>query len=302
MAYRFKGGMGPTYRKPPRPHRPPTFKGKGLPTGTKGMTPPSGLIQPAPPVPQVGNPGSKGGPAAPGSNPGPITPYSQADLQKEFSQGVINPGDAMKLSSYTPSAGQPDPRDATYWDNVNKLMFQAQQGYGQGLQQQAYSDINWGATQQNEETQRQRNERQLAESMISRGLVTSGYHNTGQAQAAQDFTSRMGELTRSKTQEDAARNAAQMAILQGFSIDEAAALAEAVARQAGNLADEADTGMPDLADGGIGGPGAGGGKGGKGRGGGGKGGKGGPKKRKKPPGIAFKGGTQASGLQRKRRK
>lgn len=159
------------------------------------------------------------------------------------------PTDLFKPTSYTPSAGQPDPRDATYWENINKLMFSAQTEYAQHLQAQQYSDIKWAATQQTELTNRQRAERALAEQMMGKGLSYSGYSNRSQAERQTDWLAHMGELTRSKQAEDAARQAAEMAIIQGWSIDEAAALAEAVARQAAAQEKEAQTGLPEMTTG-----------------------------------------------------
>lgn len=176
----------------------------------------------------------------------PVKPY-----QPQQSNEGYDPNDMFKSTSYTPSQGQPDPRGPDYWDNLGKLKFQAQQKYGSELRDQSYADINYGAERDQMLTQRARRERDLAESMIGSGLAYSGYHDRSQAEDAQDFVSQAGQFERDFSQSQAARKAAREAIVQGFSIDEAALLSEAVARQQAEMESKAAKGDPEYNQGDI---------------------------------------------------
>lgn len=181
----------------------------------------------------------------------PVKPYQPTgsldptQLQQQFSQ-TTNPADLFKFSSYTPQQGETDPRDAEYWSNVTKLLSTAQQGYNSDLLQQQYSDTDYATATQDLQRQQGIDQRSLAENAMRKGLGLSGYLDRGTAEQTTEYLRGFEDLGTNKQRQDIAAETARNAILQGFSVDEAGALAEAAARQADQMSKQAQTGAPEM--------------------------------------------------------
>lgn len=215
------------------------IKSAGLATPRLSVPQPNPNPQPpnAPEAGALSTPPAPTAPSAPPTTP-PTTPPSS--LQDALATpGPLNPQDYFK-TTYQPAPGQPDPRDSTYWSNLNKLLFESQQAYQQNQLAGTYSQADWLIKQQDMENSRKSNERKIAEAMMRQNLAYSGTHNVEQADALREHLSSYGAAETAKTREDQAREIARSAILQGLSIDEAAALAEAVMRQQAELQRQAE--------------------------------------------------------------
>ena len=164
--------------------------------------------------------------------------------QREHAQPATKPGE-FRIPSYTPAPGQPDPRDATYWANVSKLQFNAQQEYGKSLQDQQESDTAYNDALQTAIRNRALQARQLGEQAIKGNLGASGWLDRNEAEQTTAYTQARSTAALSKEQEDQARLAARSALEQGFGIDVAAELAEAGSRYGENANKEAETAEPE---------------------------------------------------------
>lgn len=112
------------------------------------------------------------------------TPLTAAQVQASLSGGAES---ALGLSSFQPSAGQPDPRGPDYWRNVNNLLFNTQAtirninlaGARDATDQaRAIGDMN---------TSRTRNQRSLGEEAMRSGLANSGWLARSEAEQGADY-------------------------------------------------------------------------------------------------------------------
>lgn len=249
-----KIGLGPGH--PARPPRPIGI-GPAKPVGPSPATTPAAR-------------GNAAAPAAPTPQSAPVDPFKQA----AESQGSSNP---FQVPSYTPQAGEADPRDAAYWTNLSKLMFNDQQAYSQDLREQTEADTAYNSALQQAIQNRSVQERQLGENALKAGLTASGWHDRTEAEQTRSYTQERANAALTKEQQDQARLAAREALVQGFGIDAAAELAAAAGRYGERQREEAAKGPGEPSAPSAPAKPAGAGKGG-GKGGGGKGkGKGGGK-------------------------
>lgn len=157
------------------------------------------------------------------------------------------PTGLFDLPAYTPQAGQPDPRDATYWANLAKLKFTDEQEYGKGLQAQQQADTSYGSALQNAIRERGVQERTLGENAIRGNLGNSGWLDRNEAEQTTAYTQDRAQALTAKEQEDQSRNSAQKAILQGFGLDANSLLSEAGGRYAEALREAAQKEEAQLA-------------------------------------------------------
>lgn len=157
------------------------------------------------------------------------TPANQPVTATPIPQTSTSP---FHIPSYNAQAGQPDPRDATYWANLNKLLFTANQEYGQSLQEQTMADTAYQAAAQEALRNRAVQQRTLGENAIRSNLSASGWLNRNETEQTTEYTSQRAQAALTKSQEDQARLTARQALAEGFSIDAAAELAAAGARAA----------------------------------------------------------------------
>jgi len=140
------------------------------------------------------------------------------------------PAGTFEIPAY--AGGGPDPRDATYWANVAKLKFNAEQEYGKSLQEQQRSDTDYGAAVQEALRARTQGQRSLGESAIRSNLGNSGWLDRSEAEDTTAYTQQRAHAQLNKTEEDQARAAARTALQQGFSLEAASELAAAAGRYA----------------------------------------------------------------------
>lgn len=179
----------------------------------------------SPEPPKVKPPEPVSPPTTPAAPHGPLTGSSLSSLNPANQQSL------QSVSSYNPTSG-PDPRDATYWANLAKLVSTSQQDYSSGQLAQTQADVNYNQQLGTMGTERQRNIRNLAESMIGSGLLRSGTHNRRQTDATADYLDALSGVQSSKTQEDQKRSATMNAILSSLGIDEMGLYADAASRYA----------------------------------------------------------------------
>lgn len=160
------------------------------------------------------------------------------------------------LPAYTPQAGQPDPRDATYWSNLAKLKFTDEQEYSKGLREQGRADTDYGDALQTAIRDRATQQRGLGEEAIRGNLGASGWLDRNEAEQTGAYTQQRAYASRVKEEEDQGRLAAQNALLQSFGIESSGLLGESAERYAQHAREEAQNAPPELAAQGGGGGGS----------------------------------------------
>lgn len=175
-------------------------------------------------------PAAPSAPSAPSTTAAPSAPAAPKGL--------------FDLPTYAPQAGQADPRDATYWANLSKLKFAAEQDYSKGLFEQQGADTSYNDALQTAIRNRGLQQRGLGEDAIRGNLGASGWLNRNEALQTTQYTQERATASLTKSQEDQARAAARSAILQGYSVDAAAELGEAAARYAQRAAEAAANAEP----------------------------------------------------------
>jgi hypothetical protein len=149
---------------------------------------------------------------------------------------------AFKLPAWTGTG--PDPRDATYWNNVASLLFTSNREYG-ALQQAGIrgdTDYKQGLAQMLVERERERES--LNAEAIRSGLTHSGYVDSTDARDTREYLSERGEFDIGYQRSRQDREQALQDLLQGFSLEAGGELTDAVNRLAGKELDDAATGEP----------------------------------------------------------
>lgn len=125
----------------------------------------------------------------------------------------------------------PDPRDSTYWQNLAKLQFTRNQQQAQLTQEQAYADTDFAEAVRRRLGQKVEDVQNIRQGANREGLFYSGQLGKRQGDYEVDFQRREADAQTAYTRANAAREAARQALAEGYSLDEAAAMAEAVDRQ-----------------------------------------------------------------------
>ncbi len=162
--------------------------------------------------------------------------------------------------SYTPQAGQEDPRDATYWANLAKLRFTDEQEYAKGLAEQTHADTDYADAVQTAIRNRTAEQRGLGENAIRSNLGNSGWLDRNESEQTTAYTQARAHAQLTKGEEDQARAAARAALIQGYGIDAAGLLAESTTRYGERKEHEAENAPGEGASGESGGATGGGGK------------------------------------------
>jgi hypothetical protein len=169
-------------------------------------------------VPGPGQPGDLlGGQGAPPAATTPTAPAPAPQAPPTPQQFTPqNQTDLLAYKGYQPAAGQPDPRDPTYYANLARLLGTSQQDYAAGQLAQATANNTFGQQTQDLQTARTRGITTLANSLIGKGLLRSGYHDVKATQATQDYLNTSAKNQSAKQAADAARQAQQAAILSNL--------------------------------------------------------------------------------------
>lgn len=186
----------------------------------------------------AGAPGALATP--PSTQSEPTAPLSESEVKPAAAAPPPAPKGLFDLPGW--SGRGEDPRDASYWRNIAKLRFSAEQGYSKGLLEQEQADTGYNDALQTAIRGRALEQRGLGEQAIRSNLGNSGWLDRSEAEDTLEYTRERSAAQLSKTQEDAAREAARSAILQGYSLDAAAELGEAAARLADRKEEQAEGG------------------------------------------------------------
>lgn len=244
-----------------RPQRPGQRRQPALGRNRSAYSPRAGLAaRVVAPAPSQATTRAQPSNAVPQTQSTPTAPLSEAPKAPAVSPA---PKGLFDLPAYS---GAEDPRDATYWANVAKLKFSAEQDYSKGLLEQQMADTGYNDARQTAIRNRATQQRGLGENAIRGNLSASGWLDRNEAEDTTAYTQERAQAQLTKSQEDAGREAARKAILQGYSLDAAAELAEAASRYAQRRQEEAEQ-AEALAEGDDSGGGGGGGSGYTGTGG-----------------------------------
>lgn len=220
-----------------RPKHPGQRQQPALGRNRSAYSPRAGLAQrvvATPPASSATTPAQPSNAAVPQTQSTPTAPLSEAPKAPSAPKGLFD------LPAYSPQAGQEDPRDASYWANVSKLKFSAEQDYASNLQEQQMADTGYNDALQTAIRNRATGQRTLGENAIRGNLSNSGWLDRNEAEDTTAYTQERSFAQLTKTQEDSAREATRKAIQQGYSLDAAAELGEAAARYAARKQEEAE--------------------------------------------------------------
>lgn len=164
------------------------------------------------------------------------------------------PTGLFDLPTYTPTAGQPDPRDATYWQNLAKLKFTDEEAYGKGLREQQLADTNYGDSLQTAIRNRTGQQRGLGEEAMRGNLGASGWLDRTEGEQTTAYTQDRAHAAQLKEQDDQDRAIALKGILQSWGIDASSLLTEAGQRYAEGAGSAAENEAPIVGVGGAAAP------------------------------------------------
>lgn len=166
------------------------------------------------------------------SNAAPAVPGSTSSAAVVPAATPPPSSERFAIPTWNPTtAGEQDPRDASYWANLAKLRFNDEQEYRQNEEGEAKENSDYNYALQQAIQNRHVQERQLGEGAIRGNLSASGWLNRTQAEQEGAYTSDRSHALFSHEHELHAFNAAKKALEEGFGIDAATQLAEAVGRR-----------------------------------------------------------------------
>lgn len=204
--------------------------------------------------------------ATPGSTSGASTSTPSLPVVKVPTQ----PKETFPEPIWSPAkAGENDPRDPTYWENLSKLRYTDQQEYNKIGEEAAKENAGYNAAKQEAIRNRAVQERQLGETAIKANLGASGWLNRTQGEQATVYTSARAKADLTQKEQVEAFNRARKALEEGFSVEAAGLLAEGGERLAKREGEEAAKGAPEAPAAPAAPAAPSGSKGGKGKGGGG---------------------------------
>lgn len=141
-----------------------------------------------------------------------------------------NSNNNRPYSSYTPEPNKPDPRDEQYWRDVIRLNFDRNTQENNLRLQSVYAQTDFEKT--NSDLNRQQIRDRLANKIASSrsGNLFSSVYQENAGQLEQAYFDQRGTAEQNYQREEAARQAIRDALAQGYTIDEAAALAASIDR------------------------------------------------------------------------
>lgn len=129
------------------------------------------------------------------------------------------------------NAGEQDPRDSGYWSNLAKLRFTDEQEYGKNVEAESKENADYNYALQQAIQNRKIQERQLGESAIKGNLSASGWLGRTQAEQETTYQGERAHALFTHEHELQAYAAAKHALEEGYGIEAAALLGEAVGRR-----------------------------------------------------------------------
>lgn len=138
------------------------------------------------------------------------------------------------FSSYVPQPGKPDPRDTQYWRDVIRLNFDKENQLEDNRLQSVYAQTNF--EQAGSDLNRQQVRDRLASKISASrsGNLFSSVYQEGAGQLEQDYFRQRADMETNYQREQFARERIRKALIDGYTIDEAARLAEAIDRASQN--------------------------------------------------------------------
>lgn len=135
------------------------------------------------------------------------------------------------FSSYKPQPGVPDPRDAQYWRDVTRLMFTKDATVQSLGTQQIFADTTYERNLQDLNRREPLDLLAQREAQNRAGALYSSRSAEDAAQLQTDYFNERSNLSGSYRADKATRDLEKWAAEQGYTVDEAQALADAVNRQ-----------------------------------------------------------------------
>lgn len=165
--------------------------------------------------------------------PKPIqTPTGPTDTNPIFTQNLPrNPPPAQAPPRPAPIPQGGDPRDSTYWTTVAKLQSQRDQQISSSNQTSAYERTDLQEALRRMTAQKPIDLGNTTSAANRQGLLYSSTLGNRKGTVETNFARQTGDAQQGYDRREAARETARQAILAGYSLDEAAALAAATDRQ-----------------------------------------------------------------------
>lgn len=169
----------------------------------------------------------------------------RASHPDQFPGEQAAPGGAAPPPSAAPPAQPQDPRDSTYFSTVAKLDFQKANALNKLNTQESTQRQDLTTALQRMSAQRPADELKITQGANNAGLFYSGQLGKQMGDYANKYEQNVSDRNLSFDRSQAARVAARQAIEQGYTIDQAAALAAATERQTGRDMNNQDIGATD---------------------------------------------------------
>lgn len=198
-------------------------------------------------------PGGTTTPAATGtaqaSNTAPSTPGSTSAAAVVAPAAPAPSTERFAIPTWNPAnAGEQDPRDSSYWGNLAKLKFNDEQEYRQSQEGEAKENADYNYALQQAIQGRHVQERQLGENAIRGNLSASGWLNRTQGEQETAYTGERSHALFTHEHEIQGFLAARKALEEGFGIEAAAELGEAVGRRTQREREEAENSSGETGD------------------------------------------------------
>jgi hypothetical protein len=179
------------------------------------------------------------------SVPGPAaqTPLTAEQVQASLSGGAES---ALGLSSFTPTAGQPDPRTPDYWRNVNNLLFNTQGRIRELNLQGTREQLDRERQTADMQTNRGREQRSLGESAIRSGLANSGWLSRNEAEQSTDYLRNYEDMQTGYERSAADRKTSISQAIQDYIAGEGDAAGSALSDYFATQQEQAQSGNPQM--------------------------------------------------------
>lgn len=129
------------------------------------------------------------------------------------------------------AAATPDVRDSTYFSELSAALFKKNQGLSEIGQAEQYASQDFQEALRRMLVNKGEDVQSLAENMNDEGLFYSGHHGQERGKLETDYLERQTDAQQSFDRQSTAWQTARQALEMGYTLDEAAAMAEATERQ-----------------------------------------------------------------------
>lgn len=168
-----------------------------------------------------------------GPLPGPGQTLTQVGATQTGNATPATPLDreTQGFSTYQPAPGKPDPRDDRYWSDLARMMFEKNQKLSDINTQGVYATTDYEQALEGLTRQQPRDIQDIREAANTAGAFYSSATGEAVGRTEQAYQTERGGVESQYQRENAMRELMRSQIEQGYTVDEAAALAEALTRQ-----------------------------------------------------------------------